>query len=139
MTPTLLGRWETRFLLLATIGVIITLIVGLAVKNFLTPFLLLGYVFLFGIVWDVIYQYISTFRWDRDWPTTLQVVAGIVEGALVWLLITFIGLPGIPARAVSFVVFISMYASIWLVTFIIAQGPLRTVLVKWRYQGGEWF
>jgi hypothetical protein len=138
MTPTLLGRWETRFLLLATVGVIITAIVGLIVKNFVTPYLLLGYVFLFGLVWDTLYQYLITFRWDRDWPTTFQVLAGIIEGALVWLLVTSVGLPGIPARSIPFVVFISMYASIWLLTFVIAQGPLRTVLVNWRYRGGEW-
>ncbi len=138
MTPTLLGRWETRFLLLATVGVIITAIVGLVIKNFVTPFLLLGYVFLFGLAWDAFYQYLITFRWDRDWPTTFQVLAGIVEGALVWLLITYIGLPGIPGKSVPFAVFISMYASIWLLTFVIAQGPLRTVFVQWRYRGGEW-
>lgn len=138
MTPTLLGRWETRFLLLATFGVIITLIVGLIIKNIATPFLLLGYVFLFGLVWDALYEYISTFRWDRDWPTVFQVLAGVVEGALVWLLLRYVNLPGIPARTVLFSVFIGMYASIWLLTFIIAQGPLRIVLVKWRYRGGEW-
>ncbi|HEY7347933.1 MAG TPA: hypothetical protein VH599_06395 [Ktedonobacterales bacterium] len=139
MTPTLLGRWETRFFLLATVGVIITLIVGLVVKNVVTPFLLLGYVFLFGLAWDALYQYILTFRWDRDWPTSFQVLAGVVEGALVWLLVHYVGLPGIPSTAMPFAVFISMYASIWLITFIIAQGPLRTLLVRWRYQGGEWF
>ncbi len=147
MTPTLLGRWETRFFLLATVGVIITLIVGLLVHNFATPFLVLGYVFLFGLAWDALYQFIITFRWDRDWPTTFQVLAGIVEGALVWLLVHYVqfpglpyaGLPGVPSSAMPFPVFISMYASIWLITFIIAQGPLRTVLVRWRYEGGEWF
>ncbi len=138
MTPTLLGRWETRFLLLATVGVIVTLVVGLIIKNIATPFLLLGYVFLFGLVWDAVYQYLITFRWDRDWPTVFQVLAGIVEGALVWLLLRFVDLPGIPARTVPFSVFIGMYASIWLLTFIIAQGPLRIVLVRWRYRGGEW-
>ncbi len=138
MTPTLLGRWETSFLLLATVGVIITIIVGVVVKNFVTPFLLLGYVFLFGLAWDALYQYLITFRWDRDWPTTFQVLAGIIEGALVWLLLSFVGLPGIPARSMPFVVFISMYASIWLLTFVIAQGPLRIVLLNWRYRGGEW-
>ena len=138
MTPTLLGRWETRLLLLGTIGIIITLIIGLVVKNFVLPFLLLGYVFLFGLVWDALYQFISTFRWDRDWPTTFQVGAGIAEGVVVWALVTYTGLPGVPARSIPFVVFISMYASIWVLTFIIAQGPLRIFLVRIRYQGGEW-
>jgi hypothetical protein len=139
MTPTLLGRWQTRFFLLATIGAIITLVVGLVIKNITTPYLLLGYVFVFGLAWDGIYHVIITFRWDRDWPTSFQVGAGIIEGALVWALLYYIGLPGLPAKSVPFVVFISMYASIWVITFIISQGPLRTFLVRWRYQGGEWF
>ena len=138
MTPTLLGRWETRLLLLGTVGVLITAIVGVIVKNFATPFLLLGYVFLLGLAWDALYQVIITLRWDRDWPTTFQVLAGVVEGALAWLLVTYLGLPGVPRGSMPFVVFISMYASIWLLTFVIAQGPLRTFLVRWRYQGGEW-
>jgi hypothetical protein len=138
MTPTLLGRWETRFLLLATVGVVITLIIGLIVNNFATPFLLLGYVFFFGLAWDALYQVILTFRWDRDWPTIFQVLAGIAEGALIWLLVHYPGLPGVPSSAMPFGVFITMYASIWLITFIIAQGPLRTILVRWRYRGGEW-
>ncbi len=147
MTPTLLGRWETRFFLLATVGAAITAIVGLLVHDFVTPFLVLGYVFLFGLAWDALYQVIITFRWDRDWPTAFQAVAGIGEGALVWVLthyvhlpgLPYIGLPGVPASALPFPVFIGMYASIWGVIFIITQGPLRTFLVRWRYQGGEWF
>jgi len=139
MTPTLLGRWQTRCFLLATVGVVVTFIVGLVVHNLATPFLVLGYVLLFGLAWDALYQFIIRLRWDRDWPTVFQVLAGIVEGALVWLLIQTVGLPGVPSSAMPLSVFISMYASIWLITFIITQGPLRTLLVHWRYQGGEWF
>ncbi len=137
MTPTLLGRWETRLLLLATVGVVVTIIVGLLVHNFATPFAVLGYVFLFGVVWDIFYQATINYRWDRDWPTVFQVLAGIVEGALVWFLAHAGLLPGVAPAKLPFGVFIGMYATIWVLTFMIAQGPLRLFLVRWRYQGGE--
>ena len=47
-----------------------------------------------GLVWDVLYQFITSFRWDRDWPTSFQVAAGVIEGVLVWGLILTKKLPG---------------------------------------------
>jgi hypothetical protein len=144
MTPTLLGRWETRFFLFAILGGIISLVVSLVLSGFktplvLTPFAVLGYVFLFGLVWDAIYQNILYSRWDRDWPTTFQVLAGIVEGALVWLLIHYVGLPGAPSSALPLSIFLIHYGSIWLSIFVVTQGPLRVALPRWRFRGGEWF
>src|SRR6266571_582878 len=98
MTPTLLGRWQIRFFLLATVGLVISLIVSQSVGNSVPLFALL-YVPLFGLVWDVIYQFITSFRWDRDWPTCFQVAAGVVEGALVWGLILTKKLPGVAEPA----------------------------------------
>jgi len=137
MTPTLLGRWQIRFFLLATVGLLISLIVGLLVKNAVPLFALL-YVLLFGLVWDVIYQFITSFRWDRDWPTSFQVAAGVIEGALVWGLILTKKLSGIPELP-PFIVFLIQYAAIWLSIFVLTQGPLRVIWLKWRYQGGQWF
>jgi hypothetical protein len=144
VTPTLLGRWETRFFLFAIIGGLISLVVSLFLSGFktplvLTPFIVLGYVFLFGLVWDAIYQNILYFRWDRDWPTTFQVLAGIAEGALVWLLIHYVGLPGVSSSALPLPIFLIHYGSIWLTIFVVTQGPLRIVLPRWRFRGGEWF
>jgi hypothetical protein len=137
MTPTLLGHWQVRIFLLATVGLVISLIVSLIVGNTLPLFVLL-YVLLFGLVWDVIYQLITQFRWDRDWPTSFQVAAGVIEGALVWGLILTKKLPGI-AVTPPFVVFLIQYGLIWLIIFVLVQGPLRIVFLKWRYQGGQWF
>ena len=127
MTPTLLGRWQIRIFLLATVGLVISLIVSLIVRSTVPLFALL-FVLLFGLVWDVIYQFITSFRWDRDWPTSFQVAAGVIEGALVW------GLVRPP-----FIVFLIQYGLIWLSIFILTQGPLRVIWLKWRYQGGQWF
>src|ERR1700704_2832664 len=65
-------------------------------KNFVTPLFALLYVFLFGVLWDLLYQFITTFRWDRDWPTSFQVAAGVIEGALVWVLLLTGKMPGVP-------------------------------------------
>ncbi len=137
MTPTLPGRWQIRIFLLATVGLVISLIVSLIVRNAVPMYALL-YVLLFGLVWDVIYQFITTFRWDRDWPTCYQVAAGVIEGVLVWGLILTRKLPGIPEPP-PFIVFLIQYGAIWLSIFVLTQGPLRVLWLKWRYQGGQWF
>jgi len=137
MTPTLPGRWQIRIFLLATVGLAISLIVILIVRNAVPLFALL-YVLLFGLVWDVIYQFITSFRWDRDWPTCYQVAAGAIEGTLVWALILTKKLPGIPEPP-PFIVFLIQYGAIWLSIFVLTQGPLRVIWLKWRYQGGQWF
>ncbi len=64
MTPTLLGRWQIRFFLLATVGVVISLIVSQSIGNSVPLFALL-YMLLFGLVWDVIYQFIT---WCQQLP-----------------------------------------------------------------------
>jgi hypothetical protein len=139
MTPTLLGRWQIRIFLLATVGLVISLLVGLSIGGkYQVPLLALLYVLLFGLVWDVIYQLITSYRWDRDWPTSFQVAAGVIEGALVWGLILTKNLPGI-SEPPPFIVFLIQYGVIWLTIFVLTQGPLRVFWLKWRYQGGQWF
>src|SRR6266568_4425326 len=137
MTPTLLGRWQIRIFLLATVGLAISLIVSLIVRNAVPLFALLD-VLLLGLVWDVIYQFITSLRWDRDWPTCYQVAAGVIEGTLVWALILTKKLPGI-LEPPPFIVFLLQYGAIWLSIFVLTQGPLRVIWLKWRYQGGQWF
>src|SRR5438034_9934158 len=94
MTPTLLGRWQTRLLLLATIGLLVTLVFGRIYGDFRTPLAVLAYVLLFGFVWDILYNFLQTFRWDHDWPPAFQLLAGIVEGLFLWVLLVWVRLPG---------------------------------------------
>jgi hypothetical protein len=44
MTPTLLGRWQIRLFLLGTVGLVISLVLGLIVKDFVTPLFALLYI-----------------------------------------------------------------------------------------------
>ena len=132
MTPTLSGRWQVRLFLLSTVGLAISSLVALIIRSFL-PLLALFYVLVVGCLLDMLYQYIQSFRWDRDWPTIFQVGAGVLEGLLVWFLLAVVSRLMIPIP-----VFLGQYVSIWLAIFVLTQGPLRTLSPKWRYQGGEW-
>jgi hypothetical protein len=143
MTPTLRGRWQTRLLLLGTVGLVATLIVGFVLGDLLTPLALLEYVLLLGFGWDVLYQYLQTWRWDRDWPPAFQLAGGIAEGLLVWGIVqgcrlVFAGLPGV-AASLTASQFVVHYSLVWLLMFLGTQGPLRVLFPRWRYRGGEWW
>jgi hypothetical protein len=141
MTPTLRGRWQTRLFLLGTVGVLITLLFGWLYVDFRTPLVLLGYVVLFGFGWDVLYHWIQSFRWDGDWPPIYQLIGGLAEGLLIWLLATspFLrgGLPDISPN-LNFARFASHYGTVWLVTFAVSQSVLKLIFPRWRFYGGEW-
>ena len=136
MIPTLWGRWQTRLLLLGTIGVLITLAFCVLFGNFVTPFALLGYVLLFGFLWDAFYNYLQTLRWDRDWPPLFFVAGGIVEGLFLWGLMHLIPLPGVDPE-LSFGKFGSHYGTVFIVTLLMMLGPLKIVFLKWRFRGGQ--
>ena len=109
MTPTLFGRWQTRLLLFATIGVLVTLpfFLGLITSQSGSIFFwILGYVAIFGIGWDALYISLQQLRWDRDWPGAFQLIAGIWEALFVLFLIKIIGLPGKPAQDFDLGVFV---------------------------------
>ena len=137
MTPTLIGRWQTRILLLATIGVLITAIFAAMLPG--PFFVVLAYVLGFGVVWDVAYIGLQRLRWDRDWPAAFQVATGVWEGAFLYTLIATVGLPGIPRESVPLGTFVAHYGLVWLLTFLWAQGPMRVVFPYWRFHGGRVF
>ncbi|MGK7909549.1 MAG: hypothetical protein AB4040_20255 [Synechococcus sp.] len=120
MTPTLLGRWQTRVLLFGTIGALVSIPFGA------TALEILLYALILGLFWDVLYTWIQKFRWDRDWPAALQLAAGIWEGLVLWTL--FFG-------------FFSWvhYSLVWLGVFIGSQSLMRLMFPRWRFRGGRWF
>jgi hypothetical protein len=136
MTPVLLGRWETRIAMLATLGLLITALFALGYDDS-TFFEVLFYVGLFGIGWDVVYIALQQLRWDRDWPAAFQVATGIWEGVFLYLVIDNIGLPGIEEGMVPMGRFIAHYGLVWLSIFVWVQGPMRAVFPFWRFHGGR--
>ncbi len=141
MTPTLFGRWQTRLFLLATVGILITLpfSLGIVEPNFGTGyFLILGYVALFGCGWDILYNYLQKFRWDRDWPGALQLLAGIWEVLFLAVCLKFVGLPSVPKELPLFV-FILHYSLVWLSVYLAGQTMMRILFPLWRFRGGQIF
>ncbi|MGQ4645792.1 hypothetical protein [Lyngbya aestuarii] len=139
MTPTLFGRWQTRLFLLATVGVLITLpfylgLVGLSLGA--GYFYILGYFALFGLVWDIVYIYLQKFRWDRDWPGTLQLFAGIWEAVFIVCNLKIWGLPGVP-RDLPVIWFVIHYSLVWLGVYLASQTLMRILFPRWRFRGGR--
>ena len=146
MTPTLVGRWQTRLFLLGTIGLAVTLIFGrFVVNDYITPLAALGYVLVIGFVWDIIYDFVQTYRWDHDWPPLLQWIGAIFEAAFLWGLILvgdqigIVGpsLPGISAN-LSLSDFLMHYTSVWILVFLASQSFMRMMYPRWRFDGGKW-
>ncbi len=141
MTPTLLGRWQTRLLLLLTVGVLITLPFfwgKFGGKSGPVFFFVLGYVAVFGFVWDWVYNYLQQFRWDADWPAVFQLLAGVWEGVFLALLFSLFELPGVPRQEFSLGVFILHYSFVWLGVFLVSQSLMRILFPRWRFKGGQW-
>ena len=89
MTPTLLGRWQTRILLTLTVGVVLTLPFWLFVN--VDAFTILFSLLFWGLLWDCLYTLMQKFRWDRDWPAAYQVAAGVWEAFFLLLIISTVG------------------------------------------------
>ncbi|MDB9373727.1 hypothetical protein [Nodularia sphaerocarpa] len=143
MTPTLFGRWQTRLLLLATIGVVVSLpfamgLIGPGANS--VYFWILGYVAIFGLIWDVLYNYLQKLRWDRDWPAAYQLVACIWESVFIFCGIKFFGfLPiPIPKSELTLGDFLLHYSLVWLAVFIASQSLMRIIFPRWRFRGGQW-
>lgn len=142
MTPTLFGRWQTRLLLLATVGVLITLPFAFGItspNSSLVYFWVLGYVAIFGILWDILYNYLQKFRWDRDWPGIFQLLAGIWEGIFLIIIIDLwqFPLPGI--QNLDFNLFVRHYSLVWLGIYLASQTIMRVLFPRWRFRGGQLF
>jgi hypothetical protein len=151
MTPTLLGRIQTRILLLLALGIPIVVV--------LTPFLLYDWpapldrgdilgeayqatfftlflvIFLGVVVWEPIYHLLQQFRWEKDWPTLFGLLTGINESILAWLIIQWWGpdvIVGVPAISFFFLFWV-----IWIAVFLVANGPMRVLFIRWRFRGGR--
>lgn len=143
MTPTLVGRWQTRLLLLSTVGLAVTAGYGAwfargeSSGDPLMPLRLLGCVGLLGLLWDVLYHWLQGFRWDGDWPWAFHVVAGVTEGVTVFLLLQADLLPGAEYRSGDGLRVTAHYGSVWILTSWCQIGPLRALWPRWRFTGGR--
>jgi hypothetical protein len=141
MTFTLLGRWQIRLLLLATVGMLLTIL--MAVKS--SPaiagqtFLALLYLGIFGCGWDFSYHQLQRLRWDGDWSGLLQFGGAIWEGIFLVLIIKVVGLPGIDQSSFNLPGFIGFYTLFSLLNSIAIHGLFRILSPYSRFNGGQWF
>ena len=88
-----------------------------------------------GVGWELLYHGLQQFRWEKDWPTLFGLLTGVPEGIVVYVLLSA-GVPWdvgeIPGTA-----FIVHFATTWLVIWLVANGPMRVVLIRWRFRGGR--
>jgi hypothetical protein len=147
MTPTLFGRWQTRILLLATVGLIVSIpfvlgIIGPKIdfEKSLVYLWVLGYVAVSGLIWDIIYHQIQRFRWDSDWPGAFQLIAGIWEFIFVVCgtkLFGFLPVP-LPKDELPLEWLSIHYWVVWIAVYIASQSVMRIIFIRWRFKGGQW-
>ncbi|MEM8746098.1 MAG: hypothetical protein AAGF91_05295 [Actinomycetota bacterium] len=145
MTPTLLGRLQTRWVMVWTVGLAWLLIVGpwlpLAgpttanvYENGLAALVLVAVV---GTLWELVYHGLQQLRWDKDWPTVLGLVLGVSEGIVVYHLLLN-GLPWDIGR-ISPLPFAWQFGSIWVAIWAVTNGPIRILVPRWRFAGGRFW
>ena len=154
MTPTLIGRIESRIVLVLTAALPWTAII--------TPFLIapagmgLGDVFrltlsgiaivlVAGIGWELVYHALQQFRWDKDWPTLFGLVTGINEGVTTWVglhllnhLNSHYGVTGSYGSSnLVFKIFLVHFITTWVFVWLWSNGPFKVVFFRWRFEGGR--
>jgi hypothetical protein len=141
--PTLGGRIQTRLILLAVVGGVVTLIIGplLPISAPLSvvyqdTFVILAAVAVLGIGWEFLYHFAMQWRWEKDWPTLFGLATAIPEGLLVWLLLKAGAIPGI-SGTVPTSAFVIDFALVWLAVWLVANGPMRVPFIRWRFHGGR--
>jgi hypothetical protein len=146
VTPTLLGRWQTRIALVWTLGLALTVGWMQHWKLFAIPrdqpdfwklLALLGYVTVLGLAWDILYTHLQSYRWDCDWPLVFHFICGIGEGIVVFALFRVGVLWGLTYEAGDAWRFLLHYGSVFLVIYGWSYGPMRVIAPRWRFNGGE--
>jgi hypothetical protein len=143
MVPTLWGRIQTRIVLLATVGSLVTALItpmlpvdGPLADTYATTFEILAAVAVVGVGWELIYHFLMQFRWEKDWPSMFGLVTMVPEGALIWGLLRLGAVPLIDAPP-PFTAFAIQFVAVWISVWLIANGPMRVPFIRWRVRGGR--
>jgi hypothetical protein len=152
VTPTLLGRWQTRFFLNLVFGVPVIAFYMVVFDQlpklqefrndtsdlgFFHMPLLLVWMTLIGFVFDVIYIALQSLRWDRDWPLAFQIAGGLVEGGLILFLSLDDRLPFVTHCDDDIFQFPIAYMSMLVPAYAFLFGPMRVLFPRWRFAGGK--
>ena len=83
-----------------------------------------------------IYHGLQQFRWEKDWPTMFGLLTGINEGIVAWWLLREFGPMGEPPVADG-ATFVAHFAPLWILVWLVAIGPIKIFLLRWRFRGGR--
>lgn len=140
MTPTLVGRIQTRIFLVLVIGIPWTLLIGPVLPRpegaslgdlyevLLTAVIVVAVA---GIAWELLYQWLQQYRWEKDWPTLFGLITGVPEGISTYLILLAFGFD------VDTGAFLIQFITLWLLVWLVANGPMRVVFLRWRFRGGR--
>lgn len=142
MLPTLNGRIQTRIFMLATWGVFWTLVLTPILPgdpDYQITFVILLWVTILGVIWELIYHGIMQFRWEKDWPTLFGLLNIINEGILLTVLLKLDLIPwlGVDSSEVSLGAFWILFFIIWMSIWVWTNGPMRVPFIHWRFFGGR--
>lgn len=148
MTPTFMGRIQTRLFLLATVGVLWTLIVTPILPRASAPgesqmgelysatFEALFWTALIGcVIWEPIYHLLQQFRWEKDWPIIFGLLTGINEGIVVFMVLNERMMEA--SGTVTTATFVTHFTTTWILVWLVANGPMRVIFLRWRFRGGR--
>lgn len=143
MVPTLWGRIQTRLILLATVGSVVTALItpvlavdGPLADRYRTTFVVLAAVAVLGVGWELVYHFLMQFRWEKDWPSMFGLLTAIPEGVALWVLMSA-GLIPFLTTAPPLGAFVIHFLVVWLSVWLIANGPMRVPFIRWRFRGGR--
>ncbi len=145
MTPTLIGRIQTRIFVTLVIGGLWTLIVSPVLPGtggadlsdiYKITFRVLIAMAVLGVAWECLYHWLMGYRWEKDWPSFLGFVTAVNEGIVLWLVIKADLVPDVPSE-LPFRTFIVHFGTAWIVAWLWLQGPMKVVDPRWRFRGGR--
>jgi hypothetical protein len=156
MIPTLNGRYQARLFLVLFIAAPWTFIItpflpahsnGLSLSDkakhlYPVTFAALAVVLILGFVlWEWIYYILQLCRWEKDWPAMFFMLQLVPEAILAYVVLRVLGIPqhrtsGVASEYSTFIVHIT---STWIVMWLFVLGPIKTLLIRWRFNGGRVF
>ena len=82
------------------------------------------------VLWEPVYHGLQQLRWEKDWPTGVGLVVGVIEGVATYIVLS-------ANRDVPGLAFVLHFATTWFLVWCTVNGPLRIILLRWRYRGGR--
>lgn len=141
MTPTLLGRWQTRILLYLVFGLPITLIYAFFLSDSLLPlvepFVFITALLILGLILDFPYIQIQRFRWDNDWPFAFQLFFSILEFFITFGLMQLGLFDFLLDFRIPFSTALIHFTLVLIPSFLALLGGMQLFLIRWRFKGGE--